>query len=197
MTTRTDHAEIATLVDRFSKALDDRESTADRWRGLFTDDVRMETPSGTSQGADAVRATGEALERYERTSHIAGGVLADADADTGAVEATVSWNALMAHVHRAATLQERGGDADLCSPWSVASRPPSAPPPMAGASAASWSGRSGRGGGRPSAPTSSRGPSGVEWQGERQKSPGRRRPGLFWVFGGVLYAVRRCLMRFG
>ncbi|WP_439943533.1 hypothetical protein [Streptomyces sp. BBFR115] len=104
MTTRTDHAEISTLIDRFFKALDDREFTADRWR------------------ADALRATEEALERYERTQHIAGGVLVDADADAGAVGASVSWNALMTHVHRAATLQ-----------------------------------------------------------GERQKIPGRRRPGIFWV----------------
>ncbi|MFF9312213.1 nuclear transport factor 2 family protein [Streptomyces sp. NPDC014748] len=112
MTTRTDHAEISMLVDRFFKALDNRELTADRWRGPFMDDVRMETPLGTSQGADAVRATEEALERYERTQHIAGGVLVDADADAGAVGASVSWNALMTHVHRAATLQARGGDAD-------------------------------------------------------------------------------------
>ncbi|GGX59002.1 nuclear transport factor 2 family protein [Streptomyces minutiscleroticus] len=110
MTSRTDHAEIGVLVDRFFHALDEREFAAGWALDFVTDDVRMETPLGTSRGAAAVRSTEEALERYDRTQHIASGILTDAEA--GAERATVSWNALMTHVHREATLSERGADAD-------------------------------------------------------------------------------------
>ncbi|MGI5513323.1 nuclear transport factor 2 family protein [Streptomyces sp. CA-106131] len=110
MTTQMDHAEISMLVDRFFRVLDERKSAADWTRDFLTDDARMETPLGTSQGAEAIRAAEEALERYDRTQHIASGIITDADA--GAERATASWNALMTHVHHDATLQERGGDAD-------------------------------------------------------------------------------------
>lgn len=113
MTTQTDHAEIGMLVHRFFRALDDREFAAGWARGFLTDDARMETPLGVSRGADAVRATEEALGRYDRTQHIASGVVTEAvvtDAGPAAGRATASWNALMVHAHRAATLQERGGE---------------------------------------------------------------------------------------
>jgi hypothetical protein len=110
MTTQTDHAEISMLVDRFFRVLDERMFAADWTRDFLTDDARMETPLGTSQGAEAIRATEEALERYDRTQHIASGIITDAAA--GAELATASWNALMTHVHHDATLQERGSDAD-------------------------------------------------------------------------------------
>ncbi|MBA4863181.1 nuclear transport factor 2 family protein [Streptomyces sp. PSKA54] len=110
MTTQTDHAEIRALVHRLFRALDERRFTAGWARDLLTDDVRMETPLGTSQGTDAVRATEEALGRYDRTQHIASGVILDTDAGTEWV--TASWNALMTHVHHDATLQQRGADAD-------------------------------------------------------------------------------------
>ena len=110
MTTQTDHAEISMLVDRFFLVLDERKFAADWTRDFLTDDARMETPLGTSQGAEAIRAAEEALERYDRTQHIASGIITDAAA--GAERATASWNGLMTHVHHDATLQERGGDAD-------------------------------------------------------------------------------------
>lgn len=110
MTTQTDHAEISTLVDRLFRALDERVFTEGWASDYLTDDVRMETPVGNSEGGDAVRATEEALGRYESTQHIASGTIVDVAA--GAGRATASWNALMTHVHHGATLRERGADAD-------------------------------------------------------------------------------------
>ncbi|MER6356136.1 nuclear transport factor 2 family protein [Streptomyces sp. NPDC001634] len=110
MTTQTDHAEISTLVHRFFLALDERRFTAGWADGFVTRDTRMETPLGTSHGADAVRATEEALGRYARTQHIATGIVTDADA--GAERAKASWNALMTHVHHDATLNQRDDVAD-------------------------------------------------------------------------------------
>ncbi|MGW1024583.1 nuclear transport factor 2 family protein [Streptomyces sp. NPDC002577] len=88
MTTHADHAEISTLDHRLFRALDERKSTSGWARDLLTDDVHMETPLGTSQGPDAVRATEEALGRYDRTQHIASGAIVDAG--TEAATATAS-----------------------------------------------------------------------------------------------------------
>ncbi|MEU7021016.1 nuclear transport factor 2 family protein [Streptomyces sp. NPDC046203] len=128
MTTPRDHTEITLLVDRFFRALDERTFTAGWGRAFFTDDIVKETPFGIFRGPEVVRATEEAVERFDRTQHMASGVLtdqatdadADADADpgmdagsdTGAESATASWDALMTHVHHAATLRERGSGAD-------------------------------------------------------------------------------------
>lgn len=116
MTTQMDHAEISMLVDHLFKALDERKFTNGWARGFLTDDVRMETPLGTFQGTEAVHATEEALGRYDRTQHIASGIVTDvdvdADADADAEPATASWNALMTHVHHDSTLTELGGSAD-------------------------------------------------------------------------------------
>lgn len=107
----TENAEISTLVHRFFRALDEREFAAGWMRDFVTDDVRMETPLGTTENADSGGAAAqEALGRYDRTQHIASGVLADVDAGGG--RATASWNALMTHVHHDATLQALGADAD-------------------------------------------------------------------------------------
>lgn len=110
MTTQMDHAEISMLVDRLFRALDERKFAADWARDLLTDDARMETPLGVSEGAEALRATEEALGRYDRTQHIASGVITDTDAV--GERATASWNALMTHVHHDAALQDLGGEAD-------------------------------------------------------------------------------------
>ena len=118
---QTLHAEISALVHRLFRALDARNFAAGWMRDFVTDDVRMETPLGTTEGADAAGAAAEeALLRYDRTQHIASGILVDVtpDADAGAgVEAgpervTVSWNALMTHVHHEATLRALGAGAD-------------------------------------------------------------------------------------
>jgi len=116
---QTDHAEISLLVHRLFRALDARTFAAGWMRDFVTDDVRMQTPLGTTEGADAAGfAAEEALGRYDRTQHIASGVLVaaeadvDADVDAEAGRATASWNALMTHVHHDATLQALGADAD-------------------------------------------------------------------------------------
>ncbi|MFF4348722.1 nuclear transport factor 2 family protein [Streptomyces sp. NPDC001530] len=115
MTTQTQpaetaHAEIRTLVDQLFRTLDERKFAAAWILDFVTEDVRMETPLGTTEGPDAARATEEALARYDRTQHIAAGILTDVDAEAG--QATASWNALMTHVHHDTTLRERGADAD-------------------------------------------------------------------------------------
>ncbi|WP_327231383.1 nuclear transport factor 2 family protein [Streptomyces murinus] len=111
MTTQTDQTEITALVDRFFRALDAREFTPGWVDGFLTPDARMKTPLGTAEGAAAVRATEEALGRYDRTQHLASGVVADTDegTDGAAGTARASWNALMVHVHHDATLFQVGG----------------------------------------------------------------------------------------
>jgi hypothetical protein len=109
------HAEISALVHRLFRALDARNFAAGWMRDFVTDDVRMETPLGTTEGADAAGvAAEEALLRYDRTQHIASGILVDVarDADAKPERVTVSWNALMTHVHHEATLQALGAGAD-------------------------------------------------------------------------------------
>ena len=110
MTTRTDHFDIDTLVHRFFRALDERKFEEGWHRAYFTDDVRTDTPIGTVRGEEAVRHTDEAVGRFERTQHIASGVLAEAAPD--AETSTATWNALMTHVHREETLAARGPDAE-------------------------------------------------------------------------------------
>lgn len=105
-----DRTEILTLVHRLFRALDERDFGEGWMHACVTADVRMETPLGTSEGAEAAHAAEEALGRYDRTQHIASGILTDVDA--GAGRATASWNALMTHVHHDATLQARGAAAD-------------------------------------------------------------------------------------
>jgi hypothetical protein len=110
MTTQTDHTEISMLINRFFRALDERNFEGDWARGYFTDDVRTVTPIGSSDGIEAMEHTSEALKRYARTQHIASDVLVDVEAVSGTARA--SWNALMTHVHHDATLRQRGKDAN-------------------------------------------------------------------------------------
>ncbi|WP_327186524.1 nuclear transport factor 2 family protein [Streptomyces sp. NBC_01334] len=110
MTTQPDHTEISMLISRFFRALDERRFEGDWARDYVTDDVRTVTPIGAADGVEAMAHTREALERYARTQHIASDVLVDVEPATG--RATVSWNALMTHVHHDATLRKRGEDAD-------------------------------------------------------------------------------------
>ncbi|WP_181138529.1 nuclear transport factor 2 family protein [Streptomyces sp. Ru73] len=110
MTTTRDHTEIALLVSRFFRALDERKFDEGWARAFVTDDVRTVTPIGLAEGAAAVRHTEEAIGRFARTQHLSADVLVDADAASGT--ATASWNAHMTHVHRPATLERRGPGAD-------------------------------------------------------------------------------------
>ncbi|MGW8379759.1 nuclear transport factor 2 family protein [Streptomyces sp. ODS28] len=109
-TAYADHFEIDALVHRFFRALDERKFEEGWARAYFTEDVRAETPIGTVRGEEAVRHSEEAVGRFERTQHLASGVLAEAE--PGARTATASWNALMAHVHREETLAARGPGAE-------------------------------------------------------------------------------------
>jgi 3-phenylpropionate/cinnamic acid dioxygenase small subunit len=87
--------QIETLVHRMFRALDARDFTRGWMRAYVTEDARMETPLGTSEGEAAARAAEVALGRYVRTQHVASGVLSEVDGDRG----RASWNALMFHVH--------------------------------------------------------------------------------------------------
>jgi hypothetical protein len=86
----------------------------ERCAGLdITDDVRGVSPLEVTEGRKALaEGTAEALGRYARTQHIATDIVTDvvtapegltADGTT----ATVSWNALMTHVHLDTTLKDR------------------------------------------------------------------------------------------
>ncbi|WP_409471998.1 nuclear transport factor 2 family protein [Streptomyces sp. HC307] len=106
----TDHnstMDVHTLVHRLFRALDARDFTPGWMDALLTADARMETPLGTTEGAEAERAAKEALGRYARTQHVASGILADMDA--GAGRGSVSWNALMFHVHEDDSVFTVGG----------------------------------------------------------------------------------------
>ncbi|WP_367322927.1 nuclear transport factor 2 family protein [Streptomyces sp. HUAS ZL42] len=106
MTSSSQHPDVHALVHRLFRALDAREFTPGWMRAFVTADARMETPLGTTEGDAAARAAEEALGRYDRTQHIASGILTEVDA--GAGRATASWNALMTHVHHDDTLKALG-----------------------------------------------------------------------------------------
>ncbi|WP_354644231.1 nuclear transport factor 2 family protein [Kitasatospora camelliae] len=114
MTTQADHQEIGALVHRLFQALDAREFTSGWARPYFTEDARMETPIGADRGAAAVRAAEVALGRFDRTQHMASGIIVEPRGESGEDSehgATARWNALMVHVHPEAVLKERGPDA--------------------------------------------------------------------------------------
>ncbi|WP_326596097.1 nuclear transport factor 2 family protein [Streptomyces sp. NBC_01803] len=111
MTAQTDHAAIRALISRFLRALDERKFAGDDWaRPYCTDDVRIVTPFGPAQGAEARRRTEEALVRFARTQHMTTDLVVDIEAGSG--RATASWNALMTHVHHEETLRRRGEGAN-------------------------------------------------------------------------------------
>lgn len=108
---RAGREEIADLVSRYFRSLDEREFDAAWARAYFTPDVRSVTPVGTAEGAEEiVRHTARALGRFARTQHMSADVVVDAAGDGRT--ARVGWNALMTHVHREETLRARGADAD-------------------------------------------------------------------------------------
>lgn len=158
MTTHTDHDVISLFVSRFFRSLDERKFDDDWARAYFTDDVRGVSPLGVTEGRKALaEGTAEALGRYARTQHIATDVVTDVVTASEGLTAdgatlTVSWNALMTHVHLDTTLNDRGPDADPLFTVGVTTGPNSAAPHSAGASAAWPSRRSGPGASRRSSP---------------------------------------------
>lgn len=110
-TSQTDHDALSLLVSRFFRSLDERKFDDEWASAYFTDDIHGESPLGAGVGREALlRHTAEAIERFARTQHIATDVVSETAADEAT--ATVSWNALMTHVHHDATLEDRGPDAN-------------------------------------------------------------------------------------
>ncbi|GGT13522.1 nuclear transport factor 2 family protein [Streptomyces chromofuscus] len=109
MSDHTVSLDIHILVHRLFRGLDARDSSPAWMRDLVTEDVRMETPVGAAEGAEAVgRLSQEAVGRFVRTQHLASGILVDVDGE----RADVSWNAHMTHVHEDETLFTVGGRFD-------------------------------------------------------------------------------------
>ncbi|MFE4518833.1 nuclear transport factor 2 family protein [Kitasatospora sp. NPDC056783] len=115
----TDRADITGLIDGYLLSLDTVPHTGGRFdeawaRRHFTPDVRITTPVGEHQGIDGLAESEQAtLAKFERTQHVGANYMIDLDGDRAAVR----WNAVMAHVHPAATQRARneepGGHFDV------------------------------------------------------------------------------------
>lgn len=102
-----DRMEIVELADRFMVSLDERNFDDEWVRRFHTSDFTMESPVGDVVGLDGLaESTRVAMERYERTQHLASNHIVDLDGD----RAVVRWNALMVHVHLTSTAAARGED---------------------------------------------------------------------------------------
>ncbi|BAU83754.1 hypothetical protein SLA_2837 [Streptomyces laurentii] len=105
-----DHIEISHLISGFFRALDEQTFEEGWAEAYFTDDVRMTTPLGVAEGAEAVRHMEESVGRFAATLHMSSDVLVRTA--PGARTADVSWNAHMTHLHLDSTLWARGEGAD-------------------------------------------------------------------------------------
>ncbi|MFJ5922497.1 nuclear transport factor 2 family protein [Kitasatospora sp. NPDC092948] len=105
-----DRAEITGLIDGYLISLDTVPRNGgrfdDAWaRRYFTSDVRISTPVGEHRGiAGLAEAEQVTLGKFERTQHVGANYMIELDGDRAAVR----WNAIMTHVHLAATQQARG-----------------------------------------------------------------------------------------
>ncbi|MBT2456041.1 nuclear transport factor 2 family protein [Streptomyces sp. ISL-86] len=78
----------------------------------------MESPHGSSVGADAVRQSQQAVEDWAVIQYLNTDLLIDVDGDGegdgdgDGSSATASWNSLMTHVHHEAALKALGEDLD-------------------------------------------------------------------------------------
>ncbi|ARF54365.1 nuclear transport factor 2 family protein [Streptomyces gilvosporeus] len=78
----TDRAEIAALLDRYLRSLDEGTFDEEWARAFFTEDVTAEMPIGTVRGRDAVLARirgGMAL--FDRTVHLGTNAVIEIDGD--------------------------------------------------------------------------------------------------------------------
>ncbi|MFD8596069.1 nuclear transport factor 2 family protein [Kitasatospora sp. NPDC059646] len=101
----TDRAEITGLVDGYLLSLDGGRFDGEWARRHFTADVRFTSPVGSHEGVDGLAEHEQAtLDKFERTQHVGANLLIDLDGDRAAVR----WNAVMTHVHPAATQRFRG-----------------------------------------------------------------------------------------
>ena len=94
----TTKAEIAELLDRYLRSLDERRFDEHWAREFFTEDVRAQFPIGTVDGIGAITAsTRRGVLQFDRTQHIGLNYLIDSAAD--GTQVTVRWNQLNHHVH--------------------------------------------------------------------------------------------------
>lgn len=83
----TDRAELADLVSRLGRWLDDASTAAPA--DLLTDDVTVTTPGGQATGRDAVVAQALRTHAHVVTQHVITDVLADVEADSATVTANL------------------------------------------------------------------------------------------------------------
>ncbi|MFF0293018.1 nuclear transport factor 2 family protein [Kitasatospora sp. NPDC004615] len=108
-----DRAEITGLIDGYLISLDTVPQGGGRFdeawaRRYFTSDVRISRPVGEHEGiAGLAEAEQVALGKFKRTQHTGANYMIDLAGDRAAVR----WNAIMTHVHLAATQQARGEEA--------------------------------------------------------------------------------------
>lgn len=106
-----DRTEIADLIDRFSRDLDERTAASEpfdvEWvRRYFTEDATVAYPVGEAAGADAVAELidGTGMAPFQRTQHVTTNYVIDLDRD----RASVRFNLIATHVLADAVREERG-----------------------------------------------------------------------------------------
>jgi hypothetical protein len=78
----TDRAEIADLLDRYLRSLDEGPLDEEWARAFHTEDVTAEMPVGTVSGRDALLATvRRAMGLFERTVHLGSNTVIELDGD--------------------------------------------------------------------------------------------------------------------
>jgi hypothetical protein len=89
-------SEIAELVDRYLRSLDERGFDKDWARAFFAEDAVAEFPIGSAAGIDEiVVSTCHGVLRFARTQHLGMNYLIDANARG----ASARWNQVNHHVH--------------------------------------------------------------------------------------------------
>jgi hypothetical protein len=92
----TTKSEIAELVDRYLRSLDERGFDKDWARAFFTQDAVAEFPIGNAVGIDEIVAsTCHGVLRFARTQHLGMNYLIDASTRG----ASARWNQVNHHVH--------------------------------------------------------------------------------------------------
>jgi hypothetical protein len=91
-------SEIAELLDRYLRSLDERQLDEDWARGFFTEDAAVTVPIGKTEGIDGIVAqTRQGVLRFARTQHLGLNYLVDAS--PGGPGASARWNQVNHHVH--------------------------------------------------------------------------------------------------
>ncbi|OBA71282.1 hypothetical protein A5641_10555 [Mycobacterium sp. 1554424.7] len=91
-------SEIAELVDRYLRSLDERNFDEDWARGFYTEDAVVTFPIGNAEGIGGILAnTRHGVLQFARTQHLGLNYLVDAG--PGGVGASARWNQVNHHVH--------------------------------------------------------------------------------------------------